>query len=441
MAALSVLLLAGCGGGGGDTDLRGEVSGVVFDQEGFVVRGARVFYDGKGNSDRETVTTTSGTYTLSDVPSEDIVVRAEITKDGVRYYGQNIASVVSSERAKNVNIAVYPETQLATLRGEVRDRDGFLLRGVRVFMRPNDDPNTTDDDTLLTSAVGITDDRGKFVIGGLLGGVSYRVQVNALGFNSDFEAIRLNVREDRFVNFTLPDGNTDTLRAPENLLATAYTSPPVVRSDARLGGAIEMMKQRLRPQRTKTVTRTTVRGNPIEVDLFWDDFTDTALLGFGIYRGQGNQVLRNVGFLRDPQAVFYADNDDALVEDIAYTYAITALDTLYDGDEGESELSNAATVRPLGDLLLGSVTASTQPTFRWTSVTGATRYSVFLFTEFPSFGVSEIYTNYEHPVNANQFTYDGAPLTAGRTYYYIVVAEREDQTAVSFSQVGQFTAR
>lgn len=438
-AGLSLLLVAGCGGKGGTTDTRGEVSGVVFDQEGFVVRGARVYYAGAGANNQETVTTTAGTYNLSDLPAQDITIRAELTKGGVRFYGQNLASVTEGDRAKNVNIALYPENQIATLRGQVRDRDGSLLRGIRVFLRPVDDPSTTDDDTLLTSAVGITDSSGTFNIGGLLGGQTYRVQVNGLDFNSDFDTITLNAQETRTVNFNVPDGQIINVPAPSNLLATAYTAPMAVRSDARLGDAIEMMKFRLRPQRTKAITKTTVRGNPIEIDLFWDDIENTALLGFGVYRGAGNNALRNVGFLRDPLAVFFADNDDALVEDVSYTYGLTSLDTLYDGNEGESELSNTATVTPLSDLLLGSATSAAQPTFRWTTVSRATRYSVFLFTEYPSIGVTEIFSNYETPVNTNQFTYNGPALTSGRTYYYFVVGETADQTAVSISQVGQVT--
>lgn len=405
-----------------------------------MVRGARVYYATSGEADRATVTTTAGTYSLSDIPAQDVTIRAEITKNGVRYYGQNLASVVQGDRAKNVNIAVFPESQIATLRGQIRDRNGSLVRGIRVFLRPVDDPSTTDDDTLLTSAVGISDSGGTYQIGGLQGGRAYRVQVNGLEYNSDFDTITLNAQETRTVNFTVPDGQIVDVPRPTNLLATSFTSPMAVRSDARFGNALEMIKHRLRPQQTKTVTRSTVRGNAIEVDLFWDDIDNTALLGFGIYRGVGSGALRNVGFLRDPQAVFYADNDEALVEDVSYTYGITSLDTLYDGDEGESSLSNTVTVTPLGDLLLGSVTAAAQPTFRWTTVPGATRYSVFLFTEYPSIGVTEVYTNYENPVNANQFTYNGPALTSGRTYYYLVIAESGDQTAVSISQVGQVTA-
>ncbi len=434
VAGVSLLLVSGCGGGGDDAGQgRGEVSGVVFDQSGVPVRGARVFYDGSGGADRETVTTTSGTYTLTDVPGADIVIRAEIRKDNVRYYGQNLASVAGGERAKSVNIAVYPDSQLATLRGEVRDREGFLLRGVRVFLRP------TGNSAILSSAVGITGDDGRFAVGGLLGGQTYRVQVNGLGFNSDFETITLNAQEERFVNFTVPDGVETNVPAPSNLAGVVYTSPPIVRSDARLNDGIEAIKQRLRPRRTHSLIRSTVRGNPIEADLFWDEIDNTALLGFGIYRGQGNQALRNVGFLRDPRAVFFADNDEALVENVNYTYAVTSLDTLYDGEFGESDPSNTVTLTPLGDLLLGAVTSSTTPTFRWTAVPGATRYSVFLYTSYPSIGETEIFTNYANPVSGTEYTYNGTPLTSGRTYYYVVVAERADQTAVSLSTIGQFT--
>jgi len=433
IAGATLLSLAGCGGGG-HSGLRGEVSGVVFDVDGYVVRDASVESSGES-----TVSNSAGVYALTDIPARDVVVTAEVTRNGVRYLGQNVATVTYGERTKNVNIAVYREDQLASMYGTVRDVDGHRLQGIRVFLRPDDDPSTTADDTLLTSAVAVTDSNGQYSVGRLCSGLTYRLQVNGRTYNSAMSTVNLSAGENRQLNLTVPDGTEVSLPVPSNLSATAYTSPSAVRGDSKLARAVESLRQKLRPKATHTITRTTVRGNPIEVDLFWDPSQSTGLLGDGIYRGTNGGALRNVDFLRDPEAVFFADYDDNLVENTSYSYAISALDTLYDGTYGETDVSNAATVSPLGDLILSGVTAGAHPTFRWQSVYGATRYSVFLYTEYPTIGVDYTFTNYDSPVNGTSYTYDGAALTSGRTLYYIVTAERPDQSAVSFSQVGLFT--
>jgi hypothetical protein len=431
------MVVSGCGGSS-ETTTPGEVSGVIFDQEGFVVRGARVYFDGSGG--RDTQSTTTGTYTLTQVPARDLLVRAEIDRNGVRYYGQNLATVLSGERSKNVNIAVYPESQLATLRGDIRDREGRSLRGVRVFLRPLGGSENPDDAPLLTSAVGISNSDGRYSIGGLLGGLTYEVQVNGLGYNSSFDSVTLNAGESRELDFNVPDGDIINVPAPELVGLVSFSSPEATRSSARMGNAIEAMKQRLRPWPLPTATRTTVRGNPIEIDLFWNRIDNTALLGFGIYRGVTGQTLRNTSFLRDPQAVFFADTDDSVIENVSYTYAVTSLDTLYDGNFGESEASNALSIAPLGDLILGSVTSGTNPTFRWNEVANATSYGLYIFSEYPDIGVSEL--DFVSGITGASYVYDRANLTRGRTYYFIVYAEREqgeDSVAYAFSQVGQFT--
>lgn len=436
----SVLLLAGgvlvgCGGGG-TTSYPGEVSGVVFDVDGYVVRGARVYFDGASST---AYSTTAGTYSLRNVPPKDTIIRAEVYKSGVRYYGQNLASVVENERAKNVNLTLVPDSQLATFRGSVRDSLGARLKGVRVFLRP------AQPGTVLSSSYGITDSNGNVNVGGLMAGISYTVQVNGLGYNSSFDAVTLSVGNNAVRNYNLPDGVITNVPAPNLNGVTAYTSPPAVRSDGRLGLALESIKQRLQPQRANLRTRTTVRGNPIEVDLFWDEISNTALLGYGVYRGRSGSALRNVAFLRDPQAEFFADTDDSVIEDVTYSYAMTSLDTLYDGSEGESGLSTPFTVTPLGDLLLGNVTASTQPTIRWNALAGAQSYGVYLFSQYPGIGVPEL--SLESGITGTSYTYSGEPLTRGRTYYYVVYGERpvlqegggEFYTySYSLSQVGQF---
>lgn len=431
--------LVGCGGGGGETVYPGEVSGVVFDADGYVVRGARIYTTA---SKSEAVSTTSGTYTLYSVPAEDVLIRAEIYKSNVRYYGQNLASVSSTDRAKNVNITLVPESQLATFRGQVRDAFGNRMRGIRVFVRP------AAANTVLSSAIGITDSSGNFSIGGLMSGVSYTVQMNGLGYNSDFDSIVLTTGTNPSRTYNVPDGEITNVPAPSLTGVTAFTSPPATRSTMQEQNAIEALKARFRPREAQATSRTTVRGNPIEVDLFWDEISSTALLGYGIYRGRTDSALRNVGFLRDPQAVFFADNDDAIVEDVSYSYAISSLDTLWDGVDGESDPSTPWSVVPLGDLILGSVTPNVNPTFRWSGVAGAQSYGVYIFSQYPGIGVEEL--AFKSGITDTQFTYNDTNLTSGRTYYYVVYAERSTQqtfdttsfaNAYSFSQVGQFVVR
>lgn len=432
---MSTLLLIGCGGGGGGTNQRGEISGVVFDSQGFVVRDAAVY-----GGDKETVSNSAGVYILSGVPARDVTVKAEITKSGVRYFGQNVGTVALNERTKSVNITLVRSDLLASIHGIIRDVDGNRVQGVRVFVHPDDDPTTTDDDTVNSSAVAITNDKGEYSVEGLSSAINYRVQVNARTFNSTFDAFKLSSGEDRRLDYRIPDATLVDLPVPTGLQVTAFTSPAGVRSAARQQAAYAELKKKLRPTANTVATRTTVRGNPIEVDLFWDPIQNTGLLGYGIYRGLTGRSLRNVGFLRDPQATFYADNDEEIVENTGYSYAITALDTLYDGTYGETDASASANTTPLGDLRVTSVTAGTRPTFTWAGLTNATRFTVYLFDQYPSIGIDSIFDNYANPATGTSYTYDGAQaLTRGRTYYYILVAESANLTAVSFSPVGTFT--
>lgn len=437
MLALGALLaLAGCGGSGGVTE-RGEVSGVIFDADGTVVRDARVYYD----SGRETRSNVGGVYVLNDMPAKDLVVKAEIVKNGVTFRGQNVARVSNGERTKDVNIALYRSDQIATVEGTIRDRQGRLLSGMRVFMRPADD-------SILTSSTAITNNDGYFRIGGLGANISYRVQANGLGYNSDFDTISLNPGETRYVEFTAPDQPGDGVYPPENLSAYAYTTPASVRGSSLQSNAMEAMKQILNPKRTsKPGTRLTSNGNRVEVDLFWDrpSTSDelTALLGYAIYRGTNSSNLTNTDFLRDPQARFFSDLDDSLIEQVNYTYAMTALDTLYDGSEGESGRSNTATVRPLGDMRLGNVNNSSRPTFTWSNAPGAASYVVYIFDNYPSIYETERYLS--APITGNTFNYNDVPLGSGRTFYYVIVAMNTSNfntaTAYSISPVGQFTVR
>src|SRR5688572_17280876 len=92
--AACALFLIGCsgtGGGGGGEDFRGEVMGIIFDEEGLPVRDAHVYFDGGGSNSRSTRTNSNGVYVLTDMPTGDHIIRVEVTgPNSVRYFGSNV---------------------------------------------------------------------------------------------------------------------------------------------------------------------------------------------------------------------------------------------------------------------------------------------------------------------------------------------------------------
>ena len=73
------IILAGCGGGGGGGGYNpgiGSVSGVVYDQNGNIVRNAQVFFGGGGSGPQiQTVSNSNGAYILNGLPAFDDVIQ------------------------------------------------------------------------------------------------------------------------------------------------------------------------------------------------------------------------------------------------------------------------------------------------------------------------------------------------------------------------------
>jgi hypothetical protein len=434
LAVLPLLaaFLGACGGAGVGTGV-GEVSGVIFDEDGDVVRDALVWV-----GTRRVSTNSSGAYVLEKVPAGDTVIRAEVRRGQNRFAGQNVANVAPGERTKNVNIAVYALALRANLSGSVRTRDGFFIAGARVFARPTDASQ-------LTSAVAVTDRNGVFRLNDLRSGIDYEIQVNALGYNTDFEVVNLNAGETRALDFILGGPANPALPAPENLEAIAWTSPPLTR--ARDVQAVEAMKHLLSPKRPQTVTtRLTPTGHLIEIDLFWDRLNVDSLLGYGIFRSVEAGPINNVEFLRDPMAELYADLDPSLQVGSLYTYRVTALNTSFQqgNPATQSPFSEPASARPIGELTLGPVQQNPLR-INWNPVAGAQSYAVFFFSEFPRIGIGSFFNTASARVTGTTYTYDGPALQAGQTYYYIVLAVNQPPgvsiglaNARSISPVGSF---
>jgi hypothetical protein len=373
---------------------------------------------------------------LRGVAAKDLLVKAE-TPDG-QFVGQNLSRVFTNERDVSVNITLYPSNNLARIVGQVTDGSGHVQRGLRVFARPTDG-------SILSSASTVTDNDGFYAIDRLVRGVEYRVIATALDRSEDSRLLTPTAREVQ-QNLTLGNNPSNPdLTAPTNLDAIAYTTPGQdtfrTANAAKLGRAFEAVKQLLDPTRAarlakRKATRDTPLGRPIEVDLFWDEYTKVDTYGFGIYRRALPGTADVTSFLHDPLAQYYADGDELLQPNVEYSYAITAISTSFDEatSQGQSPQSNRISVIPLGDLLLQSPTGQT---VNWTPVTGASKYQVFVYDEYPDVGISPIHTSAELSGAASSYAVPGT-LTAGHVYYYVVVGSRADNSAQALSIVGTF---
>lgn len=418
--------LIGCGGGG--SQFFGEVSGIVTDANGDTVRGARVFASG-----RETFSNSAGSYVLTRVAEGDQIIRAEITQNGIEFSGQNVARIFGEDRTQTINIAVARTSLQAGIHGTVRDRFGNRIAGAKVFAMGN----------ALTSSVAFTNSNGDYVMRGLMSGVTYQLTASARTFENDIDSVNLVPGEDPRFDFVLGDGTNPAMLPPQNLSAVAWTTPSeITRSPSQRAG-IEAVKNMLLPKRKVQAGRTTINGNNVEVDLFWDEYTSNfdMLLGFGIYRAStvGGQSTA-IDFMRDPHAAFFQDLDENLHENQNWYYEITALSTQYpDTFNSESNFSNRYGVATLGDLFLNSLLTGPL-TFRWTAGSGATSYVVYLFDEFPGVGVNSIWNTEATPTSGNSQVYTGPALTSGLRYYYIVLGLANGNDSRTLSVIDDFIA-
>jgi len=258
----------------------------------------------------------------------------------------------------------------------------------------------------------------------------------------------LAVGETRTINFTLGNVSNPALSPPTGISAVSWTTPMEITRQPNSTAVYDAIKTRLVPRRTakKYTSRSTIEGNNIEVDLFWTPLTTTdpgdtnQLYGYGIYRGLGaGATTVNVNYAWDPLASFFADLDDALVENQTYTYQMTSLNSSFtSGTTGsESAKSGPVMVTTLGDMDLGNLQASPL-TFNWNAAIGATEYRVFVFDQYPSLAsLAPIWTS--PSTSGTQAVYSGPALASGHVYYYYVVGDN-GANGYTVSQISQFSA-
>lgn len=432
LTSLFVLLLAltifGCGGGG---TLFTQISGVVTDEDGNVVRGATVWCN-----DRQTLSNSGGVYAITGVGTGDRAVHAEIWKDGLLYSGHNVVQVFENERSKSINIAVVPGNRQASIHGSVRDSHGNKLAGVRIFAFGN----------ALSSMIAKTDSDGNYRMDELAAGLTYTVTASGRFYDNESFAINLGINEDRLVNFMLDDESNPAIPAPDNLSAVAWTTPFEQTRGPSERAALEAVKKLIDPRyaRIHADGRSSTLGNHIEVDLYWDELPSQyygSLLGYGIYRAttaQGASV--GIDFLLDPLTLFYSDVDDVLRPGRAYYYEITALNTSYpDTGNSESDFSDRYGVMALDDMRLLPPTFGPL-TFHWLPVSGADGYEVYLFDEYPGIGVDVFWDNSGSPTAGTSLVYTGPALTPLRRYYYVVLGTANGSDSRTLSVIGEFVA-
>lgn len=430
--ALLIATILGCGGAGAGA---GSVAGLVLDMKGNPVRGARVFVE--TGVLRETHSNSAGSYNITGVSAEDVLVKAEYDDGVTLFQGQNLARVFDQSQSNSLNIVMIPSTQIASIQGVVTGTGGIRIQGARISAKPTNG-------TQLASCQTIADDNGNYVLGGLAGGVQYQIQASFPGWESG-EAIRTpSVGNVQTVNFSLGPNGDPILPGPANLSLTAWTSPAELTRDPEKNHALENVKKFIDPRYRKSTGkgRLTSQGNPVEVQLYWDKFDSLEILGYEIWRKRSSDAWQAVEFLRDPLAETFMDSDINLRDGVLYSYSVAGSNTNYPNtDNSYGDFSSTVTVTPLADMNVQTPTiAGGQVTFHWEAVTDAASYTIYVFDQYPGIMVSSYANNFNNPATGTQWTYNLTPLASGHQYYYLIMGSNSDDSARTLSAIGSFIA-
>ncbi|MFM9872165.1 MAG: carboxypeptidase regulatory-like domain-containing protein [Fimbriimonadaceae bacterium] len=417
LLALGVLVVSGCGGETGPKT--STITGTVLTRDADPLRDATVTANG-----RSTKTSTSGAFFLENLKDGDVEVRAEGFVNGTKYVGRTVIFNLENAQQNNVNVMVAPESEVGTVRGTVRDRDGFLLQGASVFAFVG----------LGSSVRAVSDSNGNFEMKQVPSG-DLTLSATGRGYRSDQTFITLGNQQTRTINFTLDDPGLPSLSPPVvSSVSTWVSHPDATRGDG--GGALAWAKKHFggHEANPKSTTRSLRTDMIVETDLEWNSIQFPDLLGFNVYRGfgaSGGVSALDLSF--DPLANYYVDI--GLQPDSTYSYALSTVATLYpDFNNTESTLSPRIVVDTLNLLNINSVSAG--PRFSWQGGSGADTYQVFVFDGFPTGGANFVYQT--NTTSGLSYVYDGPSLQLGRTYYYIVLGTANGGESRTISQVGTF---
>lgn len=481
-ALVSAVFLNGCGGSGGISTISGTVSTINRD----TITRATVYI-----GTLQTESLASGVYRLNGVPSGWQTIRATAQIEGETWVGSQAAEVLKNEPTFNVNIVLAPATDTTQIGGVVRDDVGRRVSGARVLLTtrilyPGGD--TSSQDGPYSAIVAVTDSQGRYLMEHVPVGLDATIAASRVGFRN--EEVEITTTDAGMIrDFELQ--RSDLSNGPESPLLVAiesYTQPDsLVRSTDvnayRALKAYTSLRYRKAVSHQKTVlTRTTPSGSLIEVDLYWNalDLNDSRdVAGYGIFRTTSVGIEpKAIDFVRDPYASFYGDTGVEITPYQDYLYAVNTVDVQYDRPlwDGQSEKSRFLQITPLGQLQVAypaqGASVSGNPVFQWSLLRDAASYTVYLYDRFPTlpldpswnYGADPILTWGAMPIwprqsspnestvggSMNAIAYNGPSLSAGHTYYWVVLATKvyeayddgsPKRAAYSYGQIRNFTAR
>ena len=462
----------GTGTTGTGTTGTSQIVGKVTDTAGKGIPGVSIAVDTGGQI---ATTISTGGYRLDNLSAAVHKVSAFVSLSGVQYSGSTQVATTAGNLNSNANILLSPTNQQATVQGYVRDSSGNPVAGASVYAAV---PNAASGSSAgnYSSLVAFTDSTGFYSIpnipaslpsGSLSVTASSPTTANGSATISQAGITPGSVSTQ---NFTLAPSANTAADTPVIVGINSFTQP----TDGLVGAALqarlasgaespyEGLRRRLSPSYAalasgkhaavskKLASRAAGGAYAVEIDLGFTPpaATDTDLLGYNVYRTTGsvttNPPIEAISgasadyydSLIDPLANYYTDltaSSDALSAPYAagtqYNFALSALASSTTNASIETPLSAAYSITPLSALTLTAPTAGqtvTSPiTLTWTPVTGATKYYVFIYTQYPSINVQ--------PINSTQ-----TPLPAGTTAatvtlggtgtYYAVVVATADET-------------
>ncbi len=492
VSVFGLTALSGCGSGGGNSNpvnpgstSQSLLSGTVTDATGSPIVGARVVF---GN---QTATSSQfGTYTIpnvvvpANVNSVVGTVHADLVIIGRQWSGQNFVEILKNEvDTSNVHIVMSPVNEQNSISGFVRDAQGNLLSGARVFasIGLTNQANGATFFKNLSSISTTTDGTGFYRLQQLPSRADYTVTASFIGrANQTINnvGVALPPASETTLSFTLngASGANSVIPAVTGFDVQSITGPENPTRAVGISKGYAALRQYILAKSKfmshhdaksitrKTITRSTPSGSLIEADLFWDyDPTLTNVYGYDIEQATnvtaGSSNFLSIATLRDSLADRFSDLDFSLTPDLSYYYSVHRLDTVNFPAGGTGAMAVSPPSPIIGILPLkpisqtspvsGASVNSNNFSFSWTPVSRATKYQILVFNEFPDLqsdtdtvnGVKTIWTGPSSTISApaTSLSYQGPALVRGATYYWAVLAQF-DSTDTAFGNAFSVSA-
>lgn len=484
--------------GGSNTS---QIVGKVTDTFGKGIPGVSIAVDTGGQI---ATTISTGGYRLDNLSAAVHKITAAVTLGGVQYTGSTqvattIDPVTGGNLNSNVNILLSQVNQQATVQGYVRDTSGNPVAGASVYaavLAPA--VAASGGSGNYSSLVAFTDSNGFYQIANIPSALpSGSLSVTAsspttANGSASITQNSLTAGSSFTQNFTLTPSTNAVADTPVIVGINAFTQPTDglvgAALQARLvsgsGSAYEGIRRLLSPSYAsfaarkrilgkRLVSRASANAYAVEIDLGFNPpaATNINLLGYDVYRTTGpiatNKPIESMADsydgLADPLANYYTDltassdspsTSSSYAGGTQYNFALSSVASASAKNARlESAISNVYSITPLSPLMLTAPTAN-QPvtgpvTISWTPVTGATKYFVFLYSQYPS--INTIPINGTHGTEFMAGTSSATvTLTGGSATYYVIVAATTDETetatvatpvtnaAQSYSEITQF---